>query len=183
MMQIKRQIRGVWVVVALVAAGCSQNIDTVSNGERLEDSTVPERIGGNPLLFTEAEMAERESEGGMDDEVPPFVKAFFMHTWVEALYGPPANNNPNPTWSSPLLDPVNNRVWCTDCHVSGQVNFENIPKQRLPMTAEYENDHEFMADLMRKWVARLNSDEYFASAKLARPVDCLTCHETHPDPQ
>jgi hypothetical protein len=36
---------------------------------------------------------------------------------------------------------------------------------------------------MRKWVARLNSDEYFASAKLARPVDCLTCHATDPDPE
>ena len=115
--------------------------------------------------------------------MPPFVKAFFMHTWVEALYSVPANNNPNPDWTSPLLDPVNDRVWCTDCHISGQVNFENIPKQRLPLTDVYENDHEFMADLMRKWVARLNSDEYFAKAKLSGPVDCLTCHATHPDPR
>ena len=120
---------------------------------------------------------------GMDDDVPPFVKAYFMHMWVEALYSPPQNNNPNPDWESPLIDPVNGRVWCTDCHVSGQVNFENIPKQRMPVTDVYENDHEFMADLMRRWVTRLNSDEFFASAKLARPVDCLTCHATHPDPE
>jgi hypothetical protein len=165
------------LTLALGAVACSQNIEPVSNGERLEDSVASPPITGNPLAIAP------DSDASEEPEVPPFVKAFFMHTWVEALYSVPANNNPNPDWTSPLLDPVDGRVWCTDCHVSGQVNFENIPKQRLPLTAVYENDHEFMADLMRKWVARLNSDEYFAKAKLGRPVDCLTCHATHPDPQ
>ena len=105
-----------------------------------------------------------------------------MHTWVEALYSDPANQNPNPNWSSPLIDAVDGRVWCTDCHISGQINFANIPKQRIPMVDVLESDHEFMADLMRKWVARLNSDDYFAKAKLTGTVTCLTCHETHPDP-
>lgn len=178
------------VLMLGLVAGCSQNVEGVSGGTRIEETPLPSQPGGNPLAIAPQAAVGTETavaggtlaEGGMDDEVPPFVKAFFMHTWVEALYSPPANNNPNPNWESPLIDPVNGRVWCTDCHVSGQVNFENIPKQRVPMTEIYENDHEFMADLMRKWVARLNSDEYFASAKLARPVDCLTCHETHPDP-
>lgn len=175
-------IGGIVLTLGLVVPSCSQNVESVSNGERLEDSEAPVPAGGNPLLFGAPE-APPAAEGGEEAEVPPFVKAFFMHTWVEALYSIPANNNPNPNWTSPLLDPVNNRVWCTDCHISGQINFENIPKQRLPLTAVYENDHEFMADLMRKWVARLNSDDFFAKAKLARPVDCLTCHATHPDPE
>jgi hypothetical protein len=173
---------GLTLLTGLVGIACSQNIESVSNGERLENSEVPVPVGGNPLA---ANPAAAPFAAGVDPEadVPPFVKAFFMHTWVEALYSVPANNNPNPDWSSPLVDAVNGRVWCTDCHVSGQVNFENIPKQRLPLTDVYENDHEFMADLMRKWVARLNSDDFFAKAKLSGPVDCLTCHETHPDPQ
>jgi hypothetical protein len=53
---------------------------------------------------------------------------------------------------------------------------------RLPVTDQYEKDREFMADLMKKWVGRLNSDEYFAKAKLSGPVTCLTCHETNPAP-
>jgi hypothetical protein len=113
-------------------------------------------------------------------EVPPFVKAYFMHMFVEALYGTPGNKNPNPNWQSPLKDPVNSRVWCTDCHKSGQVDFERIKKVRLPMVDKYENDKEFMVDLMKKWVGRLNSDEYDAKARLKGPVTCLTCHATNP---
>lgn len=175
-----------FVLVGL-AAGCSQNVEGVRNPTSIDETPLPPQPGGNPLAITPeaapAVAGPAMEEAGMDDEVPPFVKAYFMHMWVEALYSPPENNNPNPDWESPLIDPVNGRVWCTDCHVSGQVNFENIPKQRMPMTEVYENDHEFMADLMRKWVERLNSDEYLASAKLAGPVDCLTCHATHPDPE
>ena len=178
----RRSVIGLNLTAFLVLAACSQNIQSVKHGERIEDSVAPAPIGGSPLAISPTELSLASAEDGEAD-VPPFVKAFFMHTWVEALYSVPANNNPNPNWTSPLLDSVNGRVWCTDCHISGQVNFENIPKQRLPLTEVYENDHEFMADLMRKWVARLNSDEYFAKAKLARPVECLTCHETHPDPE
>lgn len=158
-------------------------MDEVSDGARLEDgaggaplaSATPSVPLAAPAVFDEAGLGE-------EPEIPPFVKAYFMHMWVEALYSVPQNQNPNPNWSSPLLDPVDGRVWCTDCHVSGQINFENIPKQRLPLTDQYESDHEFMADLMRKWVARLNSEEYGARAKLSGPVTCLTCHETNPDP-
>ena len=140
----------------------------------------PEAIGGSP--FGSASQPAVASEGEDELEVPPFVKAYFMHTWVEALYSPPANRNPNPSWESPLVDPVDGRVWCTDCHTSGQVNFANIPKQRTPMVEPLENNPEFMADLMRKWVGRLNSDEFFARAKLKANVTCLTCHETNPAP-
>ena len=52
----------------------------------------------------------------------------------------------------------------------------------MPLTERYENDKMFMADLMKKWVARLNSDDFFAKAKLKAPVTCLTCHETNPAP-
>ena len=116
-------------------------------------------------------------------QVPPFVKAFFMHTWVEALYGPglPPNKNPNPNWQSPLKDPVNGRVWCTDCHVNTDIDFSKIPKMRTPQVADLENNHAFMVALMKKWVARLNSDEFGAKAKLKGPVTCLTCHATNPE--
>jgi hypothetical protein len=150
-------------------------MEEVDSGETLENSPLPVREA--PVV--DSAVASPES-GEM--EVPPFVKAFFMHTWVEALYSVPQNRNPNPNWESPLKDPVNGRVWCTDCHVSGQVDFEKIPKMRMPMTDRYENDKMFMADLMKKWVARLNSDEFFAKAKLKGPVTCLTCHETNPAP-
>ena len=167
-------MKQVWLIaLLLIVAGCNQNVESVSTGERLEDFPPPVRTAENPLA----------REGGPNEaEVPPFVKAFFMHTWVEALYGLPANKNPNPDWRSPLVDPVNGRVWCTDCHVSGSVDFSQIPKQRVPLVDQLENDHEFMADLMRKWVERLNSEEYGARQKLVGTVSCLTCHETNPDP-
>jgi hypothetical protein len=166
--------------LALLLAGCSQNMESVSTGERLEDAPAPSAALSAPMAGPEA-LAETEGGDGEMD-APPFVKAYFMHMWVEALYSPPANRNPNPDWSSPLIDPVDGRVWCTDCHISGQVDFENIPKQRVGLVDAYEQDLEFMADLMRKWVTRLNSDEYFASAKLRDTVTCLTCHATNPAP-
>ena len=101
--------------------------------------------------------------------------------WVEALYSVPQNKHPNPKWQSPLQDPVNGRVWCTDCHVSGQVDFAKIPKMRDPMVDDLEKDKTFMVGLMKKWVARLNSDEFGAKAKLKGPVTCLTCHATNPE--
>jgi hypothetical protein len=175
-------VRKLWLA-GLLAAGCSQNMEEVSSGERIGDSPPPSESAptrlATPAVFDQAVLPVLDDA---EPEVPPFVKAYFMHLWVEALYSVPANQNPNPEWISPLLDPVNGRVWCTDCHVSGQVNFENIPKQRLPMVDQYEQDHEFMADLMRKWVARLNSGEYFAQAKLRQTVTCLTCHATDPAP-
>ncbi len=156
----------------LLLAACNQNMEAVSTGERLEDAPAAVASADPPF----APSADDEAEA------PPFVKAFFMHTWVEALYSVPANENPNPEWVSPLLDPVDGRVVCTDCHVSGQVDFSRIPKQRLPMVDDFEDDHEFMAELMKKWVGRLNSTEFGASAKLTGSVNCLTCHETNPDP-
>jgi hypothetical protein len=161
-------------VVLMMSAGCSQNAESVSSGERLEDSP-------KPVVEPNARPLAREGEAKSDmEEVPPFVKAYFMHMFVEALYSTPGNFNPNPKWQSPLKDPVNGRVWCTDCHKSGQVDFEKIKKIRLPLTDKYEKDKEFMVGLMKKWVARLNSDEYDAKAKLKNPVTCLTCHETNP---
>jgi hypothetical protein len=178
---MKREWKRGWIVIViLAAAGCSQNMEEVSTGERLEDAppvvAARERPLAVPAVFDQA------STGAEEDDAPPFVKAYFMHTWVEALYSVPANRNPNPNWASPLLDPVNGRVWCTDCHVSDQINFENIPKQRVPLVDQYENDRDFMAGLMRKWVGRLNSDEFGAKAKLRGTVTCLTCHETNPAP-
>jgi hypothetical protein len=165
------------VILAALPAGCSQNMEVANTGERLEDSPKP-TVDPNaaPLARPDAPKAVEEEER----EVPPFVKAFFMHTWVEALYSTPKNKNPNPKWQSPLKDPVDGRVWCTDCHISGQVDFSRIPKMRLPIVEEFENDKEFMVGLMKKWVGRLNSDEYFAKAKLKGPVTCLTCHATNP---
>ena len=171
-----RVLSGIFV---LLIAACNQNIERISDGPRLEDGPQREAPLASPFTMPEFSAGGEEGE---EADAPPFVKAFFMHTWVEALYSVPANRNPKSDWSSPLIDPVDGRVWCTDCHVSGQVNFANIPKQRLPLVDMYENDPDYMADLMRKWVGRLNSDDYGASAKLSGTVTCLTCHETNPSP-
>ncbi len=162
------------IVVGLLFAGCAnQNMEVVSNGESLADSPRPVADpNARPLAMA----------GAADEpKVPPFVKAYFMHMWVEALYSTPQNKHPNPNWQSPLLDPVNGRVWCTDCHKSNQVDFAKIEKIRTPLVDQYENDKVFMADLMKKWVARLNSEEFDAKAKLKGQVTCLTCHATNPE--
>jgi hypothetical protein len=163
------------LILTLFLAGCSQNIEVVNSGERLEDSPKP---------AADAKTAPLARPGASNEEepkIPPFVKAYFMHMWVEALYSKPQNKNPNPNWQSPLKDPENGRVWCTDCHTSGQVDFSKIPKMRNPMVDDFEKDKAFMAGLMKKWVARLNSDEFGAKAKLKGTVTCLTCHATNPE--
>jgi hypothetical protein len=55
-----------------------------------------------------------------------------------------------------------------------------MPSQRHPETAELEKNHEFMVELMTKWVGRLNSDEFRAKAKLKEEVKCTTCHAKDP---
>ena len=162
------------VLFAALLAGCSQNIEVVNSGERLEDSK-------KPAVDSNAAPLARSAAPIDKSEIPPFVKAYFMHMWVEALYSTPQNKHPNPNWQSPLKDPVNGRVWCTDCHVSGQIDFSKIPKRRDPLVDDLEKDKEFMVALMKKWVQRLNSDDFGAKAKLKGPVACLTCHAMNPE--
>jgi hypothetical protein len=167
------KLRFVFILLFLLA-GCSQNVDFDNSGERLSDSPKPK---------ADPNAAPLARAGGESDEpkIPPFVKAFFMHTWVEALYSTPKNKHPNPNWQSPLKDPENGRVWCTDCHLSKDIDFSKIPKVRNPMVDDLEKDKTFMVGLMKKWVARLNSDEFGAKAKLKGTVTCLTCHATNPE--
>lgn len=182
---------GLIIPLAFLLTSCNQNMETVRNGETLANSPKPVADpGAKPLAsappFAPATNANGRMPGdsGMagDSGVPPIVKAYFMHNFVEALYSKPQNFNPNPHWESPLSDPVNGRVWCTDCHVSKDVDFAKIPKMRSPMVDQVEKDKDFMAGLMKKWVARLNSDDFGAKRKLKHPVNCLTCHETNPAP-
>ena len=149
----------------------------------MEVSSSGETLADSPRPVVDPRARPLAAAGDAEDKmkIPPFVKAYFMHMWVEALYSVPQNKNPKPGWQSPLLDPVNGRVWCTDCHKSNQIDFEKIEKIRTPMVDQFENDKQFMADLMKKWVARLNSDEFDAKAKLKGPVTCLTCHATNPE--
>src|SRR5438105_2665062 len=147
----------------LLLSGCNQNMEVVNSGETLENSP-------KPVADPNARPLGKADPDPSDIEVPPFVKAFFMHTWVESLYMPPPNKNPNPNWESPLLDPVNGRVWCTDCHVNTDIDFGKIPKMRTPEVGQLESNKQFMAALMKKWVARLNSDQFGAKAKLKGPV-------------
>lgn len=161
--------------IALLAGSCNQNMEVVRNGEMYSESAKPVAAANSKPL------AAAVKQGAV--EVPPFVKAYFMQHFVAALYSTPQNFNPNPKWASPLKDPENNRVWCTDCHKDAQISFANMPKiEKNPMIEQVEKNKAFMADLMRKWVARLNSDQFDAKAKLKHPVDCLTCHETNPAP-
>jgi hypothetical protein len=166
--------------LTLLLPGCDQNVKRVGGNERFEDAP-PIKVDPNakPLAGAAVPVGGEELPPAMQGKVPPFVKVFFMHQFVEALYSVPKNRHPNPKWQSPLKDPENGRVWCTDCH-GDKFNFAAMPKQRFPQVDALEKDHEFMVELMTKWVARLNSDEFRAKAKLKEPVQCTTCHETDP---
>jgi len=170
------------VSLALLLAGCDQNVTRVSGNERFENAP-PIKVdpAARPLAGA-AVPPGGDAIPGMAGKVPPFVKVFFMHQFVEALYSVPKNKHPNPKWQSPLKDPDNGRVWCTDCH-GDKFDFAKMPKTRFPQVDALEQDHDFMVDLMTKWVARLNSDEFGAKMKLKGPVQCLTCHETDPRKQ
>ena len=165
--------------LTVLLAGCDQNVKRVGGNERLEDAA-PIKVdpAAKPLAGTVSPFST-DGIPAMAGKVPPFVKVFFMHQFVEALYSVPKNKHPNPKWQSPLKDPENGRVWCTDCH-GDKFDFAKMPKQRLPQVDALEKDHEFMVELMTKWVARLNSSEFGAKMKLKGPVQCTTCHETDP---
>ena len=168
------------MISLILLAGCNQNMEVVRGGETLENAPKP-NVNANPRPLARPDGARGETPGaGGMGEVPPFVKAYFMQKFVAALYSTPQNFNPNPKWESPLKDPVGGRVWCTDCHINTDIDFSRLPKERLPMVDRFEKDKTFMVGLMKKWVARLNSDEFFAKKKLKREVTCLTCHETNP---
>lgn len=187
---VERNIRmksRLWMAVfALLLAACDQNVERVSTGERLEDvpsrrvepSAVPSPSTASALPAARMGAEDLEAQG-MRGKVPPFVKVYFMHQFVEALYSVPKNSQPNPNWRSPLKDPENGRVWCTDCH-GDKFDFTKMPKQKMPQNDELEKDHEFMVELMTKWVGRLNSDEFGAKAKLKEAVQCTTCHAKDP---
>jgi hypothetical protein len=166
--------------LTLLLAGCDQNVTRVGGNERLEDAA-PIKVdpAARPLAGDAMPVGGEAMPPGMEGKIPPFHKVFFMHQFVEALYSVPKNKNPNPKWQSPLKDPENAKVWCNDCH-GDSFDFTKMPKQRTQLTEMLENDHEFMVELMTKWVARLNSDEFRAKAKLKGPVQCTTCHETDP---
>ena len=168
------------LLLTLLLTGCDQNVTRVGGNERFEDAP-PIKVdpAAKPLAGAAMPAGAEGMPPGMEGKVPPFVKVFFMHQFVEALYSVPKNKQPNPKWESPLKDPENGRVWCTDCH-GDKFDFAKMPKQRLPLVDVLEKDHEFMVELMTKWVGRLNSDEFRAKAKLKGPVQCTTCHETDP---
>jgi len=174
---VKKMKYTIVILSALFLYGCNQNIELVSNGETLSSSAKPS-VDPNARPLARADGAAPMA--GMGDGPPPFVKAYFMHNFVEALYSTPKNFNPNPKWESPLKDPEKGRVWCTDCHVNTNIDFSRIPFDRTPMVDQWEKNKVFMAGLMKKWVTRLNSDEFGAKGKLKKEVTCLTCHETNP---
>jgi len=162
----------------LLLAGCDQNVTRVGGNERLEDAA-PIKVDPNAKPLAGGADATGALPAMPAGKVPPFIKVFFMHQFVEALYSVPKNKHPNPKWQSPLKDSENGRVWCTDCH-GDKFDFAKMPAQRSPQVDALEKDHEFMVDLMTKWVERLNSDDHDAKAKLKGPVQCTTCHETDP---
>jgi hypothetical protein len=163
------------LMIAVLLSGCDQNTQRVDSGERLEDAA-PITPSSAPPPLTEEDIAARMTGA---PERMPIYKVFFMHRFIEALYSVPKNSQPNPAWQSPLKDPENGRVWCTDCH-RPDFDFANMPSQRHPETAELEQNHEFMVELMTKWVGRLNSEEFRAKAKLKEEVKCTTCHAKDP---
>jgi hypothetical protein len=160
----------------LIIAGCNQNAKDVREGGTLADAPKPVADNDKPLAGA--------GGGGappmMRDVEKTIAKAFFMHRFVEALYSVPKNPEPNPKWSSPLKDPDKGRVLCTDCHDPKKADMSRFPAERTPKVDELEKDHEFMVELMTKWVGRLNSGEFGAKEKLARTVTCLTCHAKDP---
>jgi len=79
------------LLFVLLLAGCSQNVEFVNSGERLEDSPKPAPDSNA------APLARPEASADAKD-IPPFVKAYFMHMWVEALYSSSQNKHLNPSW-------------------------------------------------------------------------------------
>ena len=174
----------------LLLLGCNQNAENVSSSDTLANAPKPAADTNATPLAESARAAAGNGggpfsgggAGGGDRQAAMLNKAFFMQHFVAALTSIPANNKPNPKWSSPLKDPSGGKVKCGDCHTT--VNMEGLPAQESsPAIEAMHADKAFMVDLMTKWVAKLNNSEFAAKGKLKQEVTCTTCHATDPREQ
>jgi len=164
----------------LLLMGCNQNAESVNTGETLADG--PKAAAGGEATLSGADAPRgpmQGGEGGRPDPQAMLNKAYFMQHFVAALYSTPANNNPNPKWTSPLTDAQGGKVKCGDCHTKADMS--GLPQQEnSPAIEKLHADKAFMVDLMTKWVAKLNNAEFGAKGKLKTEVTCTTCHATDP---
>ncbi|MFQ5844603.1 MAG: hypothetical protein ACE5JG_06390 [Planctomycetota bacterium] len=118
--------------------------------------------------------------GGESRQQRAMAYAYFMTTFLRALRErPTTNREPARDWSPLLRDPAGRQPRCSTCHTEPAVRGMDhlVDADPLPRPARYAADHEFMVDLMQKWVSKLNRR---ARRHLRKAVTCTDCHETDP---
>ena len=159
-------------VLALPLSGCSQNIEVVNSGETLEDSPKPAADPNVKPLAAAAANAEGED---------PAVREGVLHAYVGR--GPLQSAAEQASESELAVASERSREWTRVVHRlprhTGYRFFEDS-EDADPHGRRSGERQDFMVGLMKKWVARLNSDEFGAKAKLKGTVTCLTCHATNP---
>ena len=113
-----------------------------------------------------------------DDETRFSVLPPLMIRFVKALKERPTNQNPAANWKPLLKDPTTPAMLCSLCHVdTGKAMEQNLARFDRPPPKEFSQNKAFMANLMERWVHRLNRE---AKTYLVKAVVCLDCHDTDP---
>jgi len=116
--------------------------------------------------------------GGADRGASSAAKSHFMKKFVKALTEPPENKWANGKYK-PLLKDASNPLACANCHDPEKYNVEGM-KAMDPghhKVQRFRENPNFMVQLMRKWVARLNQ---LHADKLTKRVECADCHAIDP---
>jgi len=129
-------------------------------------------------LTKEVTCADCHDQDPRDDEARNATIPPLMIKFVRALKEPPANENPAPGWKPLLKDPGTSSMLCATCH--GQIGAsmeKNLAALEGPPSAEAQENHQFMVNLMERWVRELNKR---AKEQLVKAVVCTDCHEVDP---
>jgi hypothetical protein len=113
-----------------------------------------------------------------DDQTRNSVLPPLMVRFVKALKERPTNRNPAANWKPLLKDPSTPSMLCSVCHGNpGKRMEQTVARSDTPPLKEYAQNKAFMANLMERWVERLNRE---AKPYLVKAVVCLDCHDSDP---
>ena len=162
--------RTLWLIAGLLVVSWAVALFTVPRGSF------------GPSAEHDREHAARRTIRGeaVRDAERAEAYAYLMTTFLRALREAPlTNKEPARDWTPLLRDPGLRLPLCSTCHTEPNIRALDrlADAPALPRPAFLVDDHDFMVDLMQRWVSKLNRN---AGKYLASAVSCVDCHERDP---
>ena len=170
--------RTLWLIAGLLVVSWAVAIFAVPRGsfgpssEHYREHAARRTIRGEAAR--DAERAEAQSAEFAE------AYAYLMTAFLRALREAPlTNKEPARDWTPLLRDPGLRQPLCSTCHAEPNIRALDrlADAPALPRPALLVDDHDFMVELMQRWVSKLNRN---AGKYLDSAVSCVDCHERDP---